>query len=267
MSDNKKLVLLLLAAVALVVFSFWIISPLGEDLGILSSLWSGSSPAGSIGTEGPELTIDLDSDYRAVVKTTEGNFTVELLENNAPFTVNNFVYLSRAGFYSGSEFHRVIPSFVVQAGLNEAGQEPRYNLNDEINASSLGLDRITVGEADWLEGVYDQNVPSTEKFSPENLAKFENYTVKSFYVTELGFKYRTDVNSVNAEQWSVGMANEGPNTASAQFFIVTASAPQKHLDGRYTIFGEVIDGFSTIHRIESLGQDQAKITDIEILQR
>lgn len=48
--------------------------------------------------------------------TEKGTMVIELFENDAPGTVNNFVKLSRSGFYNGLTFHRVIPDFVVQAG-------------------------------------------------------------------------------------------------------------------------------------------------------
>ncbi len=48
--------------------------------------------------------------------TSKGNFTAELLANEAPGTVENFKKLVREGFYDGIVFHRVIPEFVVQGG-------------------------------------------------------------------------------------------------------------------------------------------------------
>jgi cyclophilin family peptidyl-prolyl cis-trans isomerase len=64
----------------------------------------------------PELTIDTDKSYVAVIKTDKGDVKVELLDDEAPATVNNFVFLAKDGYYDGVRFFRVIPNFVAQAG-------------------------------------------------------------------------------------------------------------------------------------------------------
>jgi cyclophilin family peptidyl-prolyl cis-trans isomerase len=52
----------------------------------------------------------------AVVKTLRGSIKMQLLTNNAPISVANFVTLARSGFFNGKIFHRVVPSFVIQTG-------------------------------------------------------------------------------------------------------------------------------------------------------
>ena len=69
----------------------------------------------SFATEPPECLED-DVDYGAVVTTSEGAFTIDLVEEQSPVAVNNFVFLSRQGWYDGDDFHRVVPGFVNQAG-------------------------------------------------------------------------------------------------------------------------------------------------------
>ena len=78
-------------------------------------------------------------DYAAVVTTSEGTFTIDLLEDEAPGTVNNFVVLARYGYYDGDDFHRIIPGFVVQGG-DPVGEPPGtggpgYAVADELPAS------------------------------------------------------------------------------------------------------------------------------------
>ncbi|MQA89358.1 MAG: peptidylprolyl isomerase [Gemmatimonas sp.] len=52
----------------------------------------------------------------ATFDTNKGSFTVELYDEDAPHTVENFTKLAKDGFYDGIVFHRVIPEFVVQGG-------------------------------------------------------------------------------------------------------------------------------------------------------
>jgi cyclophilin family peptidyl-prolyl cis-trans isomerase len=67
-------------------------------------------------SECPEMIIDQNAQYIATIQTERGDIVVELFPEEAPFTVNNFVFLARDGWYDGVPFHRVLPGFVAQAG-------------------------------------------------------------------------------------------------------------------------------------------------------
>src|SRR5512139_2148360 len=54
----------------------------------------------------PPMTIDKAKTYTATLKTNYGDIVIELLPKEAPLTVNNFVALSRQGYYNGVKFHR-----------------------------------------------------------------------------------------------------------------------------------------------------------------
>ena len=62
----------------------------------------------------PEMSIDPEGNYSADIQTNQGTISVELFAEDAPITVNNFVFLARQGFYDGVIFHRVIPNFMIQ---------------------------------------------------------------------------------------------------------------------------------------------------------
>jgi peptidylprolyl isomerase len=64
----------------------------------------------------PEMTIDTSKQYFAVIKTQKGDIRLELFDDEAPQTVNNFVFLARDGFYDGLTFHFVRPELVAQTG-------------------------------------------------------------------------------------------------------------------------------------------------------
>lgn len=72
---------------------------------------------------------------RAIMETEKGTIHIDLFEQDAPKTVQNFVDLSEKGFYDGLNFHRVIPNFVIQGGCpNGNGMGgPGYTIKCEIN--------------------------------------------------------------------------------------------------------------------------------------
>jgi cyclophilin family peptidyl-prolyl cis-trans isomerase len=71
----------------------------------------------------------------ATLHTSEGAIEVELYPDDAPTTVENFVKLSRDGFYEGVIFHRVIPDFMIQGGdpTGTGSGGPGYEFEDEFN--------------------------------------------------------------------------------------------------------------------------------------
>src|SRR3990172_8466133 len=134
--------------------------------------------------------------------TTEGNFTIQLFEQEAPKTVANFIGLAegtkewtdpRTGqrvkkpYYNGIIFHRIIADFMIQGGdpLGQGTGGPGYKFEDE--------------------------------FSPK---------------------------LKHTKEGILSMANSGPNTNGGQFFITLVPTPW--LDGKHTIFGEVVEGMGTL---------------------
>ena len=69
------------------------------------------------------------------VDTTRGTFRIELFEQRAPKTTNNFRSLVEKGFYDGVKFHRVIEQFMVQGGCPEGTGKggPGYTIDDEFH--------------------------------------------------------------------------------------------------------------------------------------
>ncbi len=82
------------------------------------------------------LTIDPTKNYNAVVTLPIGEFTIELFAADAPITVDNFVKLSRDGYYDGVTFHRVIPGFMAQGGdpTGTGSGGPGYSIPDEFSS-------------------------------------------------------------------------------------------------------------------------------------
>ena len=108
---------------------------------------------------------------RATLHTTYGPIVVELFDEDAPKTVENFRRLAAEGFYDGTIFHRVIRDFMIQGGDPEGTGRggPGYTFEDEINRHKVergalamansGPDTngsqfflVTAKQAPWLDG-------------------------------------------------------------------------------------------------------------------
>jgi cyclophilin family peptidyl-prolyl cis-trans isomerase len=105
------------------------------------------------------------------MRTSEGDITFELFDEDAPKTVANFKQLASQGFYDGLIFHRVIPDFMIQGGCPQGTGTggPGYTFEDEINShkvvrGALAMANagpntngsqffiVTTEEAPWLDG-------------------------------------------------------------------------------------------------------------------
>jgi cyclophilin family peptidyl-prolyl cis-trans isomerase len=108
---------------------------------------------------------------RATLHTNRGPIAVELFDEDAPRTVDNFLTLSKEGYYDGLTFHRVIKDFMIQGGCPEGTGTggPGYEFEDEINRHKIvrgafamanrGPDTngsqffiVTTEAAPWLDG-------------------------------------------------------------------------------------------------------------------
>jgi peptidyl-prolyl cis-trans isomerase A (cyclophilin A)/peptidyl-prolyl cis-trans isomerase B (cyclophilin B) len=163
------------------------------------------------------------SDLTATIHTSEGDIEVELFDERAPTTVENFVGLAEGAddyentevglgtgawkdpengekridpLYDGVEFHRIIEDFMIQTGdpTGTGRGGPGYEFDDEFH------DELTHDGPGILS-----------------------------------------------------MANSGPNTNGSQFFITLDAQP--HLDGKHAVFGEVTDGMDVVEDIGNANTD------------
>lgn len=173
----------------------------------------------------PQLDLASVTGPKATIKTNHGDIKIQFFEKQAPMTVENFVRLAKRDYYNGTTFHRVISDFMIQGG------DPKGN--------------GTGGQSIWGH-------PFEDEFSPEL------------------FNIRG----------AVSMANSGPNTNGSQFFIVeNKNMPKRFikqledagypkeiikaykqggtpwLDGRHTVFGQVIDGMNVVDEIAKVEKD------------
>ncbi len=82
----------------------------------------------------PPMCLDPAATYQAIVTTNMGEFTIDLDQDAAPLTVNNFVFLARNLYYDDTPCHRIITDFVVQCGdpTGTGTGGPGYEFADEL---------------------------------------------------------------------------------------------------------------------------------------
>jgi len=81
----------------------------------------------------PPMTISQNHRYYAVVRTTDGAFTIQLLPKVAPIAVNSFVFLARHHYFDNVIFHRIVPNYIIQTGdpTGTGFGGPGYQFKDE----------------------------------------------------------------------------------------------------------------------------------------
>ncbi len=174
----------------------------------------------------PQLNLDKVEGPKATIKTNHGDIKIQLFPEQAPMTVENFVRLAQKGYYDKTIFHRVISDFMIQGG------DPKGN--------------GTGGTSIW-----------------DHL--FEDEFSRGLFNL----------------RGALSMANSGPNTNGSQFFIVqNKNMPKRYikqmepagypkeiihaykqggtpwLDGRHTVFGQVIDGMDVVDEIAKVKKDK-----------
>jgi len=121
----------------------------------------------------PEMQLTDGVNYKARMQTSAGEVLIDLFQDEAPITVNNFIFLAKEGFYDGVIFHRIIPQFMIQGGdpLGMGVGGPGYSFEDEINEmklveGSLAMANsgpntngsqffiVTLVETPWLDGLH-----------------------------------------------------------------------------------------------------------------
>jgi cyclophilin family peptidyl-prolyl cis-trans isomerase len=95
---------------------------------------SAPSPKAMKWSTPPAMTIDKTKTYYATLDTTLGAFKIQLFASESPLTVNNFIFLSKQGYYNGIIFHRIMKSYMIQTGdpTGTGSGSPGYRFNDEL---------------------------------------------------------------------------------------------------------------------------------------
>ena len=247
------------------------------------------------------------SSARVRVETNLGTFTV-LLYGDTPKHRDNFLQLVRDHYYDGILFHRVIKNFMVQAGDPDSRNAapnahlgvggPEYKIDAEIVFPKHFHKRGALAAARQGDQVNPEKKSSGSQFyivtgarlSEPEIAQYEQHLRNSAMQSafnRMATEHRDDIirmqragdrqglqalqdTLINRAQ-AFAEANPRPVTDEMRAAYTTiGGAP--HLDGDYTVFGEVLEGMDTIERIEAAETGAAdrprqdvKIISMEIL--
>ncbi|TGL55179.1 peptidylprolyl isomerase [Leptospira kemamanensis] len=227
----------------------------------------------------------------ALIQTTQGDLIVELYDEAAPKTVQNFIDLAqgekefrsekgseRRPFYDGLKFHRVIENFMAQGGCprGDGTGGPGFQFEDEINGKALGLDKLKVKDAPEYQAQLQRavlaefNIKSRQEFEEKRTEVEKAYhEAMELPVLEVlyrvGYRFNEVLPSKKATRGALAMANAGPNTNGSQFFINQVDTP--HLNGLHTVFGFLITGYDVLDRIIDKGNLQTTIRKVLILDK
>lgn len=129
LKDNKKILFLAVGLLLACVLGLYL-----TKSGGLLSMDSGLSDLTKASYTQAQQVMEANIDYKAILKTSVGDITIDLLEKETPLTVNSFLFLTGKNFYEDMIFHRVIKNFVIQTGdpTGTGSGGPGYYVKNEI---------------------------------------------------------------------------------------------------------------------------------------
>jgi len=187
------------------------------------------------------MEINAQKQTQVLIQTDFGNIKLALY-NDTPLHRDNFIKLAKEGFFNGSIFHRVINGFMIQGGGAPAGkQEVSYRVPAEILPNHFhkkgALAAARMG---------DQVNPKKESSGSQ------------FYIAQ-GVKY----SDAQLDQFEGQM---GKKFTQAQRTAYTTVGGTPHLDGGYTVFGEVLEGLEVVDKIAAVktGAADKPVQDVKM---
>ena len=267
-------------------------------LTILLLLWQ---HPGHADTASAELAMEDPLNPLLLISTAQGNIYIELLPNEATSNVANFLALAtgevefidadtgakfKPRYFNGLRFHRVITDFIIQTGSGAYHPRgaPADQLPDEINADYLGLDRLPILNPDGSfnsmlnisnKAEFDEEIlkPLYRRMNIESkadllarqeavLIQLQQMTVKRAYENQ-GYSYNSSNPGRGISRGVVALANKGPDTNAAEFFIALTDADW--LTGKHTVIGKVVEGMEVADTIGAVPIDPLRFSRLSTL--
>ena len=211
-----------------------------------------------VGVKGQTMKVDVRPEV--LIETTMGNIRVELY-NETPLHRDNFLKLIREDyFYDSLLFHRVIPDFMIQGGDPSSKNAPKgamlgehslgYTLPAEIRLPQIFHKRGALAAAREPDDVNPKHESSSTQF----------YIVYGRRQGEKGLQRgRENLEKLFGD--SIRMTKEMED-------VYTTVGGTPHLDGAYTVFGQVVEGMDVVDRIQHVERDanDRPLEDVRIIR-
>lgn len=284
----------------------YILGPLAALAVMCSCKTSGTADATLPANDSIEMTQQKPdtASAKVLVETTMGNFTV-LLYGDTPKHRDNFLKLAEEGYYDSTLFHRVIKEFMIQAGDPDSktakpGQHlgaggPDYKIDAEIVYPRHFHKRGALAAARQGDQVNPMKQSSGSQFYIVTGQKLDSAQVRAMeqrmqqtrmqeVFNKLAMAHRDEIIAMQRSGDRAGLqalqdtliaqsdaevaAHPAPGMTAEMKEAYTTVGGAPHLDGAYTVFGEVIDGMDTVDKIEKAQTDSSDRpkTDIRILK-
>ena len=173
------------------------------------------------------MAAQAQNETKVLIKTSMGNITV-MLYDDTPLHRDNFIKLVNEGWYTGSPFHRVIKNFMIQGGQNADGSvDPGYRIPAEIKSNHFHK-KGALAAARQADQVNPQKMSSGSQF----------------YIVQGQVYNETQLNMFESRYGKVF------NAKQRQAYQSVGGTP--HLDGDYTVFGEVTEGLDIVDKIAAV---------------
>jgi len=186
-----------------------------------------------------------DDSCRVLIITNYGNLVVKLF-NETPLHRDNFVAKVKSGFYDSLLFHRVINNFMIQGGDPTSKKATE---SDRLGGGSVESDRLGGGSAPGEriaaefrteQGIYHKRgaLAAARDNNPEKAS-----SNCQFYIVQRPAWRATQLDSTIVQRKLT------LNDAQKQLYTTQGGTP--HLDGGYTVFGELLSGYDVLDKIAS----------------
>jgi cyclophilin family peptidyl-prolyl cis-trans isomerase len=188
---------------------------------------------------------------KVLIETNLGNITI-LLYDETPQHRDNFVKLVEEGFYEGLLFHRVINNFMIQGGDPESKDAgPKKMLGNGGPGYNV--------PAEFVSKYFHKKGALAAAREGDNVNPNKESSGSQFYIVHGRTFSDDDLNNIETRM------NKDFTSEQREFYKTEGGSP--HLDGNYTVFGEVVEGLAIIDKIATVrvGKNDRPIENVIII--
>lgn len=256
----------------------------------------------SCSNTGKSQNTNSDKRMNVEIKTSLGDIVVSLY-NETPKHRDNFIKLVKDGYYDGVLFHRVIKNFMVQTGDGNSktakqddvlgAGDPGYTIDAEIVYPKFFHKRGALAAARTGDEVNPERrssgsqfyIVTGEKYTTSQLASMEKNLVnmkKNSIFSKLVKERRQEIMKMQQQGDSLGLkelehelvalteaeySKDPAVLTPEQREAYTTVGGTPHLDGSYTVFGEVVKGMDVVDKIQNVktGRNDRPVEDVRII--